>query len=219
MRLTAQGVERIRQEFLSIGVFGPGQQPVDAGVWSSCACIIRVRNGGLLTTDLPSGSDNERQVDPQLDRRVDRLVEFVTSLDSSLPESAFVNREVKPYVPSWYEVCTYGEDAASNAVPLPKVSAAMPRRLPTALVQILTRGRPTARSVRNSGRAEVCGELSMADARALVEGLRDAEMLNSSWAPTLRFVSYAADEEPTTIAIEVSPLLPDGEPPMMAPAG
>jgi hypothetical protein len=219
MRLTAQGVERIRQEFLSIGVFGPGQQPGEAGIWWSCGCLIRVREGGLLTTDLPSPSNKERQIDPQLDRRVDRLVEFVTHLDTALPESAFVDREVKPYAPSRYEVCTYGEDAASNAVPLPKVSAAVPRRLPTALVQILTRGRPTARSVRNSGQTEVCGELSMADARALVEGLRDAEMLNSSWAPRLRFVSYAGDEEPTVIAIEVAPLLPDGEPALMAPAG
>ena len=93
-RLTAEGVELVRSEFLATGLFGPGPRATSSEVFDGCACIIQVldRGGQLLSTEQtlpPSPERHDPEVARQVAHQVDRLIEYVLGLDSSLSPSAW----------------------------------------------------------------------------------------------------------------------------------
>jgi hypothetical protein len=186
-RLSADGVERVRQAFLSVGALDAGQ-PAGSGVWNSCNCIIRVRDGGRLRSSDAALPSQSPQVDPELAQRVEQLAKFVTQLESSLPPSAWADREIKLFVPSKYRVEVWIEGDENRAVP--ELSKALRQLLPTPLVERLdAQGwvhTPFGDSV----------DVTLADARELAEE------------------SFASTE----ISIGLQPLLPDGEPALGAPS-
>jgi hypothetical protein len=208
-RLNNDGVELVRQEFLAIGI--TGQQPADSWIWSSCACIIRVRDGDrLLSSDLPPSPNPDTPVDPDLDRRLDHLIEYITNVDSSVPPSGWADREVRPYVPSKYRLRVWTEGAVNQAVP--DVSALMAQLLPTPLVERLdAQGwmhTPWEDSV----------DLTLAAARELALAFAAADaQLYYSW-PTF-LVIHPRPNVPisTRYSLGLETLLPDGNPPFMAP--
>jgi hypothetical protein len=169
-----------------------------------------VRDGGrLLSTGEPSNAYGS-PVDPQLDRRLDRLIEYVTDLERSLPESAWADRTVRPYVPTKYRVDVWREGAVSQAVP--DVSERLAQLLPTRLVERLdAQGwvhTPNGDSV----------DLTLADARELAEGLADAGLNWSAPPAGLGFGPPLADpNSPIDFSIGFTPLLPDGKPALSAP--
>jgi hypothetical protein len=232
-RLTADGVERVRQEFLATGLFdGAGPQPGDSRVWYSCLCIIRMRDGGrLLDTDTGSngtsisGTDWEARhfpgysvpsvADPQLDIRLGHLIDFVTDLESSLPPTAWAEREAKPYVPSKYHMAIWIEGNANQAVP--DVSEMLRQMLPTPLVdRIDAQGwvhTPWADSV----------IVDLADVRELVEGLGWAGPSGGGRSGVLRPGEVPRSPRPSLqipysrTSLSLTPLLPDGQMAVAAP--
>jgi hypothetical protein len=189
-RLTPEGVERVRAEILAT-VFGGGQQPVDPG---SCACIIRVRDGGRLLST-PTGLPGSNPVDP----RVDRLIEYLTTLESSLPGSAWEQRDAKAFVPLRYLVCVYGEGGGTNDQPISDIPGVLARQLPAPVAQLLAGANP-------------CAELTTADARTLARRLSDAGVEPYPWSPRLHYSTpWSSEQDPGSVAIDLSPLLPDGK--------
>jgi hypothetical protein len=103
-RLTPEGVELVRAEILSTGLFDPGRQlSGDPGrgrapVLPSFFGGIEVRDGDrLVFVSRRRGQDWT----PAFDRLHDRL----RNLWAWLPASAWEDAEMRPYVPSQYEVC------------------------------------------------------------------------------------------------------------------
>jgi hypothetical protein len=194
-RLTPEGVERVRSEILAT-VFGGGQQPATPA-FSSCACVIRVRDdGGRLLSTPVEGSPESVQVDP----RLDRLVDYVTTLESSLPKSAWEDRDVTTFVPLRYRICVYGEDGATNLEPVSDVPSVLAQRLPARVARLLAGANP-------------CLERTTADARTLARWLVDAGLRHGAWSPRLHFTTpWSSDAVPGSVAIDLAPLLPDGQP-------
>jgi hypothetical protein len=107
LRLTPEGVELVRSAFFSAGL-DAGLTPTD--VWSACLCVIKARDESgrlVFSGDMPSAQS--QQVDLEIQGEVDRLIEFITHLDASLPATAWADREIKAYVPSRYEISVWFE--------------------------------------------------------------------------------------------------------------
>jgi hypothetical protein len=190
---------------------GADPQPGDLSVWYACECVIRLRDGGnVLTSEAGGYPEPTIAVDPELERRLGVLIEFVTDLESSLPSNAWVDREGKPYVPAKYRVGVWVDGRVSQAAP---DLASLLALLPTPLVERLNaRGwvhTPWGDSV----------DIGLADARELVESLADAglgaNMSPPSEVPTGLVASYGLPGGSTYV--QLTPILPDGEPPNLAP--
>jgi hypothetical protein len=196
-RLTRDGVERVRSEFLATGLFDAGPPPDDAQVESACSCTLRVRVGGdlLSTGDLPP--EPLGAGDGEVGRKVDRLVELVTALDSVLPPSAWADRTVGAYVPSRYRVCVVTGEHAPQV--LPDASAVIAQALPGRVAEILA-GITT------------CIDLTPRDARALAKGLADADIRYLAGSG-FSYGVPASGPGQSLFDIAVQPLLPDGAPP------
>ena len=168
-RLTADGVERVRREFLATGLFNTDQ--AGAGIDVPCFCAIHVRDGGRLLSTGAMGAESTEEVK----RQTDRLVAYVTTLDSSLPEGAWEDRTFRPYVPSHYKVCVWEKPgtptADTNIQAVPHRSKVLAKRLPTPLVELLDEQAWVHTPSRD------CVDLTVPLARKLAEGLTDAGVL------------------------------------------
>jgi hypothetical protein len=188
-RLNAEGVERVRSEFLSSGLFdvddvwGPFG---DAGAWRSCACILGVNDGGHFVS---TGMFSPVPADVEVDRAVDRLVEFVVDLQESLPPSAWEDETIRPYVPSRYRVCVKGD--VKSLAPL----------LPAATVRMLDN--------------TFCHELAIADARVLADDLSAAGVRVIPYYGPNVYEFYLDGEDSRFLYAYVTPIMPDGTPAMV----
>jgi hypothetical protein len=223
-RLTPEGVELVRSAFAPTGLLDPAQTPTDTAV---CACVIKVRDdsGGLATNFDPTQPpvDPTQPVDPAVQGEVDRLIEFITHLEASLPATAWADREIKAYVPSRYEVTVWFEpsDAPENLndgshnVAVPDLSNVLAQVLPRAVVQHLD----------DQGWQHTAWQdslvLTTPDARALAQAFTDAGHTPvwpgfNTWGMGLTYVPAVRAPDPTVMRIRVQALLPDG-PPLWAP--
>lgn len=188
-RLTAEGADRVRSEFLSTRLFLEDRHgPLgDSRALHSCACIISVRDDGgrFISTGLYSPEPSN----PEVDRAVKRLVEYVTDLPSSLPASAWEDETIRPYVPSRYRVCVKGD--LDVLAPL----------LPAA----------TMRMLENT----FCHELAIVDARQLADDLSAAGVMVIPYYLPNPHVVYVAGEDPSLLYAYVTPIWPDGMPAMV----
>jgi hypothetical protein len=224
-RLTPEGVELVRSEFLSTGLFDAGHTTSDVVLWCGCFARVRDDSGRLVAPAL-----SEPPVDPQAARansdprvrgEVDRLVEFMTHLESSLPETAWADREITVYVPSRYQLDVY--------IPTPDFNGSV-RNLSKVLARVLPR--PLVRHLDEQGwHRTVEGdsvELTTADARVLHQALTNARVGLHNEGARLVYTPFpyrwhsrdrdtdAARQQRATrraaIQIGLRQLLPDGKP-------
>ena len=185
-RLTPEGVERVRSEFLSTGLFDPDQPtrsypPSDPPPF--CVCV---RDGArLLSARRPAMAWPSR------------LIYYLGRLDSSLPQDLWADREIKGYVPSKYALCVsrMSTQSSQQAVPYHQALALIPARAAERIGNRL----PT-RGSEATGDA-TCFELTTEEARALAD-----EFDPSGW----RF--EVTEPVSMTISVGLWALLPHGSP-------
>lgn len=161
-RLTPEGVELVRSEFLAAGLVGPGRSRAAAFAFNSCFCVIRVRDGDRL---LETEAVVSNQEDPEVDRRVDRLLAYVLQIESRLPASAWAVRDWIPFVPSRYLLCVSGRrDENDGPRPVPDAATTFRQHLPAPIARLLARSNDTGN----------CPAITFERAREVAEALDDA---------------------------------------------
>jgi hypothetical protein len=208
-RLTPEGVERIRSEFLSTGLFGPGKGPFGqeprevTGPPPTCSpawASLCVRDDGRLLARGVGGMSPEEQL----------LVDHLGTLPSSLPPTDWADQQIKAYVPSKYAVCVGAALPRGPFTAPPDPSNAL-KALPARAAKLLRR----RRSDFSGGSA--CFEVTIGKARVLAN-----ELVNAFGAPggaggptkeKYQFEIEADVNRPHVkrIAIQFWQLLPDGE--------
>jgi hypothetical protein len=215
-RLTPQGVERIRSEIISTGLFGHDLQLLSmyGVIWGD----VRVREGDRLIDVSWSNPDIYPQ-DPRTDatpeqaRALERLDALLTHPESWLPASAWEDQAIQAYVPSSYAVCYSGSDRPLEA------SVILPLLPPSA--EDLLRGKErTGYDVGISYRI-FCSDVTTEEARALVQTLDDAGLAldDRSIENRLGYLAKAPSSFHTDVLIYLEPSLPDGEFLLCSPCG
>jgi len=105
-RLTAKGVDRVRSEIVSTGLFD--RDHVFESAHDLAWGTIQVRNGKrLVSAQWPSSRHRTRGTVPTKEqaRALARLTELVSPPASWLPASAWEDRRLRSYVPSRYAIC------------------------------------------------------------------------------------------------------------------
>ena len=150
-RLTPEGVERVRSEFLASGLF----DPTLPGLLLSCAAPLCVRgdDGRLLSAPQSAGAEH--------------LFSYLGTLDASLPKTEWATPRIKTYVASRFNVClgTYA-NVPDRAIPVQiDLSAVLPA-LPTDAAELFD-SREAQRG--GPGPSAFCIETTLEEARALAD--------------------------------------------------
>jgi hypothetical protein len=138
-------------------------------------------------------------------------------LPDLLPARAWVDRAVRPYVPSGYAACLFVTEQENPFIESDMTQQEMLAALPPAAGDLL-RDRPFVRSDAyggdSSGGVSDCLGLDVADARRLEAALRAAGYEQEEWRNRYLLQDYAVLDlpEPGTWWLEVwfEPILPDG---------
>jgi hypothetical protein len=177
-RLTPEGVELLRSEVVEL-LEGSGipLEPVPTDEEPRGFPSLEVRDGDRLVRANWGGTDIAPPVrTPEQLAALRRVDALVTDTASVLPPSAWAVREIRAYVPTYYEVCIHTSP--------PKDASQLLSLLPTRAGDVL-RGTSRTRSegdvvaspdgggpVAVQGRwAEYCSKLTTEDAREVAEGL------------------------------------------------
>jgi hypothetical protein len=185
-RLTAEGVELLRSQVLSTGLFGKDLALVSGEQgWGA----IQARSHGRLVTLRWIWADQQgptnpfpgdlrnyrfRAATPEQDRALLRLDALLGDPAASLPASAWHDRRIRAYVPSRYAVCWQHRPEQGPDNPPPSIA---PERilplLPTAVADLLRR-----RGVVPWHDADIpsraCSIVPTAEARSVAQALDDA---------------------------------------------
>jgi hypothetical protein len=205
-RLTAEGVERVRSEFLNTGVFNPGQPAIavhSAGQVTACLCV---RDGGRL---LARSGRRDRDVQDA----AERLFTYLEQLGSSLPPTEWADQEVEPYVASRISAClTMVVGGVMEPADLTMLLPLFPAR-----VAELLGGRET--TANPDGGDASCFEMTRDEARALADEFLapSGGGLHEYWGIVIRINAEFTAMQPGATAGNVAffsfrPLLPHGEP-------
>ena len=207
-RLTRDGVEFVRADIISSGLFDPDQPPLGSERSRQSGCCgaqIQVRNGDrLVYLPLIPG----REWTPDYLRLIERLRYLQgppTRAGAWLPASAWANGEEKTYVPARYAVCP----VPSHRAVLPAATAVL---LETANVlawkELIGEIDPAAHQ-RHAADPDVCFDLTTQQAQRVVESLNK----NAELAPSFGHLFLAIDAPgPGTIGMLFVPVLPHGVP-------
>jgi hypothetical protein len=199
-RLTPEGVELLRSEALTTGLFGHDLTVVyGSGLthWGS----ITVRQDGQLVQldwDTPDGMALQERQDPSFDRpryrdatpeqssALERLTARLANPASWLPASAWQDREIRAYVPSRMAVCANPSVYAPGFV------------LPDRAKELL----------RNADVHDGCYVVTLAKARAIADALEDAglERVDPEW-----WQGYRIDNRSDYNMVFFLTILPHGE--------
>ena len=203
-RLTREGVELLRSEILSTGLFGHDQAFVHDAARRWNGAHILVRNGDRMVhvstasecidpypCDLAPGLT---PATPEQTNTLYRLAGRLRDPASWLPASAWEVREIRAYVPSRY-VISYGWTEAARILPL----------LP-APAQDLLRGKEDRTLEVSHVLHEHYSELTIEEARALVTAFDEAGLEH----PIGRQLYYNIESSGSTEHIRIEPILPDG---------
>ena len=202
-RLTPDGVERIRSEVISTGLFDRNLQLKGGSLWG----FVRARRGDRLVRLEWSGgccSDfgGTRPTDEQL-RQVYRLNALLVNPRRWLPASAWKDPKIKAYVPSRFAVC-YG----TGNTPKPgrsRILAALPP-----LARDLLRGKDLLKPLGPRGPSSYCSAVSAQDARMLEKAFNSAENMRVRKTWLLEF-TLEVPRPMNSVRIEFEPIFPDGE--------
>jgi hypothetical protein len=210
-RLTPEGVELLRSEVLSTGLFGHDLTLLSQrfrehdSVWGT----IKVRNGNrLITVDWEAPSIDLEEDDgtiatPEQVSALVRVDALITDAASWLPASAWEVRKIRAYVPSRYAVCF-----AEAGSPLPIEPSYILPLLPEP-AQVLLRAREFAPAPWGG---PPCTDLTTEEARALDEALNAAGLKQFNDRRIDPYVLAYRLEIPGPIrAIMFEPYLPHGE--------
>jgi hypothetical protein len=210
-RLAPEGVERVRSALLASGEFnGAALKPPDD---QGCTCV-RADDGQLLAARMSQEWEQN-----------ERLVPSLRTLLASLPESAWVEQQDKPYVASRVIVCL-GAYIGRGKPDVPPMVVGVPRD-PSEIVPLLPGHAPELfgglvpvpdpSSVYEPNRENVtCYEMTMDEARSLADQLLDPSVGGtlSYWAILLRDPRLGAlTVDPTDVvlaAVAFHGLMPNG---------
>lgn len=221
-RLTPEGVELLRSEVASTGLFdhdrvlvtdrgeGPrfldlriGDRLVHVGVVSECAnphapCLLPIPGAANAT--------------PEQANALYRLNRRLSDPASWLPESAWADRDIRAYVSSKYAVC-YGGWPPDQQVERSRVLALLPAAArdllgeDTPLRQGPLFGEPG--NFRPS--YEYCADMTTDEARAIAVALDDAGLERAGGAYRLHYRIEAPGSNPGEASVYFEPYLPHGE--------
>jgi hypothetical protein len=207
-RLTPEGVELLKSDALSTGLFDHDRHFTSAHGLTFGE--VRVRNGDRLVRvawgDI--GPEDVESTVPTPDqasalRRLDTRLEDAASW---LPASAWADRKMKPYIPSRYWIC-YGAD---QGVGLGRVLASLPQPVEDLLgswerTHQVFAGRP---GPGQRGLENWCSHVTTQQARALAKLLDNAHIgvFESGSAPI--YVSRHREPYTPEVMIDFSPILP-----------
>jgi hypothetical protein len=210
-RLTPEGVELMRSEIVSTGLFGHdltllSRQGVIQGT-------IQARDGDRLVRVDWSNPDFYPQnrgtvATPEQASALQRLDALLTQPASWLPASAWEDREIKAYVPSMYAVCYFAMD---SSVEPSRILSLLP-----APAEDLLRGRQrTPYEGWQSSSDIYCSDVTTEEARTLAESL-DAAGLHRDENENLFRLDYQLDVPDlpsgrSPVHIYFEPYLPHGE--------
>ena len=214
-RLTAEGVERVRFEFLASGLFDRSQQPSEAQSLSEDAFSRpAVRERGRM---LVAHESTEPSTMDLLACAIDEpgtkchLILYMRGLAMSLPEDEWADQQLRRYVPAKYAVCltqTPGADGITNALTdLAGVVAMLPSPAP----ELLRDPEPTRDFF---GAANSCFDLTTVETRMLVPAFIDAFGIPVALADST--YGFGTGEQlqlgSTTVDVDIQfwPLLPAG---------
>jgi hypothetical protein len=194
-RLTPEGVDLLRSEIVSTGLFDHHQP---AGINSSPHNVIQVRIGDRLV---------RHQGFPE------RLQERLADLESWLPASAWANRQIRAYVASRYAI-TYG--GQFQTIERSRILALLPAR-----AEDLLRDQDAV-PLHGFNPPRYVSDLTTEEARALARALDDAGLKQPTPAAGLGYLfeipGTSVDPRPpakgpvrNAIFIGFEPYLPHGE--------
>jgi hypothetical protein len=209
-RLTPEGVELVRLEVLSTGLFDRKAVHL-VGAYGLYFGEIRVREGDrfLRVTwgDVGQSDAPEEPATPKQVNALERLDARLEDLTSWLPESAWEERAPKPFVASRYSVCLEtdeGQGLEAALVTLPRPAADQLRGLRwTHEVIELVPGRSTI---------DVwCSFVMTEEARIIAEAIDEADTAYSVRRDVfgLRYAFEQRDADTADVTLTFEPALPD----------
>ena len=221
-RLTPEGVELMRSEIASTGLFGDRdlallsghvredaagiQQPVGV-IWGS----IRVREGDrLISVDWSNPEmyprDRGTVATPAQASALERLDALLTHPGTWLPTSAWLSAVNRAYVPSRYAVCY---DPAERGIDPSRILDALPPSAGDLL---------RATSISGPGGATNCSDVTTEQARTLARTFEEAGLEQDDRSSYGRLgyifepaVPLAPGPIENTVSISFEPILPNGE--------
>lgn len=204
-RLTPEGVELVRAEVISTGLFDHDLHLQSLSGQGLYFGRIEIRTGDRLVhvTWGDSGpSDVAREMPtPEQVSALIRLDARLADPASWLPATAWENPEIKAYVPSAYQVCYHG----APGLGLSRVLALLP---PAAVDMLRTQDRTQEEygTLNGSGSPYWCSDLTNEEAHALARIFDDADLNGSADAFGLAY----GEREPgaTEFSLWFTPLLP-----------
>ncbi len=223
-RLTPEGVERLRSEIVATGDFGdldelapPGKPPCPEGVSPSegdCQlptpepapdAPVTVGFGTPIVV-----ADLGALVHVDHARDLTRLYAHLSDPGSWLPESAWVERDVRAYVASKYAVC-YNGWPPDQQVERSRLLALMPPAVRDLLGDAPLRQGPLFGEPGNFRPSyEYCADMTTDEARAVAVGLDDAGFPESG-ASRLNYRIEVPGSNPGEAHVWFEPYLPHGE--------
>ena len=219
-RLTPEGVELLRSEVTSTGLFdhdrgfvtdrgGPrfvdvrsGDRLVHVGVVRECAnpnapCLLPIPGATNAT--------------PSQANALSRLNRRLSDPASWLPESAWADRDIRAYVASKYAVC-YSGWPPDQQLERSRILALLPAAVRDLLGGATLRQGPLFGEPGNFRPSyEYCSDLTTDEARAIAVALDDAGLERGGDAYRLHYRIEAPGSRPGEASVDFEPYLPHGE--------
>jgi hypothetical protein len=215
-RLTPEGVELLRSEIISTGLFADDLElRFDESQPAACANFIGVRDGDRLVRVTWFGfgcprAKGAQTATPGQASALQRLVARLADLTAWLPAGAWKDRKIRAYVPSRYAI-QYG--AQPQSLEASRILALLPapaRELLGAKDRTRTRG---FYGFAGGPMRVVYGyssEVTTEEARALAAALDDAGVKREQGAYALAYSGKAPGPRGNTFSITFEPILPHG---------
>jgi hypothetical protein len=202
-RLTPDGVELLRSEVVSTGLFDHDVDLASSGdiSWGSIQARAGDRLVGVSWSEPYPGFSPRTVATPEQAIALERLVGLLTHPASWLPESAWEEPELGAYVPSTYSVC--------YRIPQPLAASRIFDLLPEQAAELLRAENRTRRSEGDPPSVTFCSSITTGKARALADILAETGV---RWGPKELSYWVAAGPRPGDgIQIWFEPYLPHGE--------
>ncbi len=224
-RLTTEGVELVRSELISTGLFDRDRSLLDSREWFWGSMQVRIGDR-LVSVDWsgPPGSPDWLQgrpapATPEQASALGHLTEALSDPASWLPASAWEDRQIKAYVPSRYAICYWrpGEPPAYESELLEPSRVV---RLLPAGAEALLRGKDRAYEIWNWNNTALlepgmCSEVMTEEARALAEIFRQAGFGRDPLAGGVPQGTWENDRfltpAPNDVLVAFEPILPHGQ--------